>query len=204
MRYGWVFCIGLSVLGWIAAQGLSKGEGVSLLPDPFREGPSIREVQQAAIRYAEVPAEKIARWRVLARTRALLPRFTINLDQGKNRTVASATSNGKTTFSVGPEDQSLKLGFDFTWDLGDLVWSTDQLSIDGRSRLLVKLRNETLDEVTKVYFERQRLRAEFQGNPTDDEILQKERRLRMEELTARLDALTGGYFSVQETDVVPK
>lgn len=159
------------------------------------QGPAILEVHQAAIRYAEVMPGKIRGWRAGALWRNWLPKFTINLDRSKDQTIASSTSGGKTTFSVGPEDESFKLGFGFTWDLANLIWNSDQVSIDARSRLMVQLRQDILEEVTRLYFERKRLCAEFQGNPTGDAVLLRERRLRIEETTAQLDALTGGWFS---------
>lgn len=157
--------------------------------------PTVREVQRAAIRYAEVMPEKIGRWRTLAQLRNLIPRFTVGLDRDSDTTIASSSSAGKTTFTVGPQDESVSLDFGFTWDLANLVWDSAQTSIDTRSRLMVQLRKEVLENVTQLYFERQRLRAEFQANPTEDPILQRERSLRIEELTAQLDALTGGLYS---------
>jgi len=157
--------------------------------------PSIFQVQQAAIRYAEVMPEKIQRWREGAVWRNWIPKFTLSLDQNRDSTVASATSGGKTTFSVGPEDTSVSLGFGFTWDLANFVWNPEQTSIDTRSRLMVQLRQDILEEVTRLFFERERLLAEFQNNPAADPLLKSERVLRIEELTAQLDALTGGWFS---------
>jgi len=152
----------------------------------------------AAIRYAEVMPDKIRGWRAGAMWRNWLPKFTVSLDRSRNQTIASATSSGKTTFSVGPEDESYKVGFGFTWDFANLVWNPDQISIDNRSRLMVQLRQDILEEVTRLYFERKRLLAEFQGNPTGDTILLHERDLRVEEATAQLDALTGGWFSLHK------
>lgn len=157
--------------------------------------PSIRQVQEAAIRYAEVHPGKILRWRKAAAWRTWLPKFTLNLDRDRSQTIASSSSQGKTIFSVGPEDESFRLGFDFTWDLADFIWNPDQISIDARSRLTTQLRQDLLEEVTKVYYERRRLLLEFQGSPTEDPILKGERLLRVEELTAFLDAGTGGAFS---------
>ncbi len=174
--------------------GYLSGPLSSAAPAALRE-PTIREVQLAAIRYAEVMPEKISRWRWLAQLRNLIPRFTVGLDQDRDTTIASSTSAGKTTFAVGPEDESVSLDFGFTWDLANLVWDSAQTSIDVRSRLMVQLRREVLQEVTRLYFERQRLLAEFEANPTDDPLLQRERALRLEELTAQLDALTGGLYS---------
>ena len=164
--------------------------------DSWRRGePSVREVQQAAIGYAEVMPEKIQGWRKAAAVRSWIPKFTLSLDGDRDRTVASSSSNGKTTFSVGPEDGSVSLGLDFTWDLANLIYNPDQTAIDVRSRLMVQLRQDVLEEVTRLYFERRRLLAEFEANPTQDPILQTERQLRAEALTAQLDALTGGIFS---------
>ena len=128
--------------------------------------PSIQQVRQAAIRYAEVMPEKIQGWRNRAVWRNFFPRFTLGLDRDKDQTIASSTSGGKTTFTVGPEDESFGLDLGFTWDLANLVWNPDQTSIDTRSRLMVQLRQDLLEEVTRLYFERKRLRLEFQGRPT--------------------------------------
>lgn len=163
-------------------------------PATLRE-PTIQEVQRAAIRYAEVMPQKISRWRTLSQLRNFIPRFTLSLDRDRDRTIASSTSAGKTTFSVGPEDESVSLDFGFTWDLANLVWDPAQTSIDVRSRLMVQLRQDVLEEVTRLYFQRLRLLAEFDAHPTDDPMLQRERSLRIEELTAQLDALTGGLYS---------
>lgn len=157
--------------------------------------PSIRAVQLAAIRYAEVTPQKIRHWRTLAQWRNVIPRFTVSLDRDLDQTIASSTSGGKTTFTVGPEDESLSVDFGLTWDLADLVWDPAQTSIDVRSRLMVQLRQDILEEVTRLYFERKRLQAEFEANPTDDPLLLQERSLRIDELTAQLDAFTGGFYS---------
>ena len=162
--------------------------------ETFRE-PTIREVQRAAIRYAEVMPEKIRGWRILAQARNLIPRFTVSVGKDRNKTIASSTTAGVTRFTVGPEDSRYSLDYGFTWDFANLVWDSAQTSIDTRSRLMVQLRQDTLEEVTRLYFERRRLQAEFQANPAEDPLLLRERSLRIEELTAQLDALTGGLYS---------
>ena len=42
-----------------------------------------------------------------------------------------------------------------------MIFSTEQTSIDVRSRLMVQLRDDILDEVTRLYFERRRLQLEL-------------------------------------------
>ena len=78
-----------------------------------------------------------------------------------------------------------------------MFWNSSQTAIDVRSRLMVQLRRNVLNEVTRVYFERKRLLAEFAAHPAEDPVLLRERELRVQELGAQLDALTGGWFSEQ-------
>ena len=60
---------------------------------------------------------------------------------------------------------------------------------------MVELREEVLDQATRVYFERRRLQAELLNQndaPVDSMI---DGQMRLAELTAVLDAFTGGGFS---------
>jgi hypothetical protein len=150
-----------------------------------------------AIAYAELSPGKIRRWRALARLRAFVPSFSVGLDQNRDANIVSSTAAGVTKFSVGPDRHTRSLDFGFSWDLGDFIWSPDQTSIDVRSRLTTQLRQDLLEEATRLYFERRRLQAEFAAQPSEDAALRKERDLRLAELTAYLDALTGGGFSKQ-------
>ena len=60
---------------------------------------------------------------------------------------------------------------------------------------MVELRDDILDEVTKLYFERIRVKAELDSLAIEDRKKRFDRELKIQELTASLDALTGGSFS---------
>ena len=60
---------------------------------------------------------------------------------------------------------------------------------------MVELRDDILDEVTKLYFERIRVKMEINNLTIEDNRKRSEKELKLQELTASLDALTGGYFS---------
>jgi hypothetical protein len=62
---------------------------------------------------------------------------------------------------------------------------------------MVQLRDDILDEVTKLYFERIRVKMELGNLPIEDRKKRYDKELRLQELTASLDALTGGYFTQQ-------
>ena len=148
--------------------------------------PTIQEIQQEAIKYAEVYPEKIARWRKQARLKALMPELTLDYD----KTVTTALGASYDRVQVGPRDWGLKL----KWDIGDLIFSTEQTSIDVRSRLMVQLRDDILSEVTRLYFERKRLQLELTENTLKTKT-RKEKELRLQELTALIDGLTNGCLS---------
>ena len=145
--------------------------------------PGIREIQAAAIRYAEVNPQKIESWRKGAKFRSLLPEVSVDYDKTINY------DSGADRYYTGPYDWGITL----RWDLPDLIWNPYQKDIDIRSRLMVLLRNDVLEDVTRFYFERLKLKNEIKDTTGDQEKIRKE--LRIEELTAKIDALTGGYFS---------
>lgn len=62
---------------------------------------------------------------------------------------------------------------------------------------MVELRDDILDQVNKLYFERLRLKMELASLSIEDLKKRNEKELKLQELTASLDALTGGYFSHQ-------
>lgn len=165
----------------------------------YKDEPAINEVQQAAIQYAEVAPEKIKLWREKAAKKAFLPKVTVGINRDTSDLwhweSGSTTKTGDDILVRGRET----LGWDvaLSWDLGELVWNDDQTSIDVRSRLMVQLRDDVLDEVTKLYFERIRVKMELDNLSIEDRKKRFEKKLRLQELTAYLDGLTGGYFSSQ-------
>ena len=59
----------------------------------------------------------------------------------------------------------------------------------------MQLRDDILDEVTKLYFERIRVKVELDNLSIEDRKKRLDKELRLNELTAVLDGLTGGSFS---------
>lgn len=171
----------------------------------FTSEPSIMAVQKAAIEYAEVHPDKINNWRQAATKKALLPSLSLHggEDINQNIDLDRGGTNDPDRFIQGPEEKSFDWYVTASWDLGDLVWNDDQTSIDTRSRLMVELREDVLNEVTHLYYERRRLQIEMTLSPAKDLPLQLEKEIRLSELTAQIDALTGGYFSKALIDSPP-
>ncbi len=183
--------------GLFEADRAAPRENKSVLSLYFKDEPEIEDVQEQAVRYAEVEPEKIINWRKLAAKRSILPKVSVGI--GRNVTDLWHWEGGSSTVCgddrlVRGQD-ALEWDLSLSWDLSELIWSSDQTSIDVRSRLTVQLREDILDEVTKLYFERIRIKMELDNLSIEDRNKRLGKELKLRELTASLDALTGGYYS---------
>lgn len=161
------------------------------------EEPGIREVQDAAVALSDSGQEKIFRWRKQAAARGWLPKVSFSTD--RNGTDRWHWESGSSTRW---EDDCLRKGeytqewsVTLTWDLGDLVWNDAQTSIDVRSKLAAELRQDIIEQVTKAYFERLRVRRELEDMRLEDRKRRFDKEIRLRELTAYLDAMSGGLYS---------
>ncbi|MDP8213308.1 MAG: hypothetical protein P9X22_08510 [Candidatus Zapsychrus exili] len=169
--------------------------------DFLSDEPSIGEVHNLSINYAEVSPNKIKQWRSQASKRAWFPDLSIGIDGKRNKTTGESvwgSYSGGGQHYIGPDDHTYYRNFGWdvslSWDMGDLVWNSDQTSIDSRSKMMVELRGDILDQVTRLYFERRRIKVEMSMANLDSSI-RLEKELRVEELTALIDGMTGGEFS---------
>ena len=171
-----------------------------------RPEPSIIEVQRMAVEYAEVSPEKIRSWRSAARWKALMPKLSVGFGEARKDNMEIYTSATTSYYYTAPQriDEDWDVGL--SWDLSDIIWTSAQTSIDVRSKLMVQLRNDILQEVTRLYFERKRIINDIgttytgKGKGKGDSKghgawSMEEKAIRIEELTAHIDALTGGRFS---------
>ncbi|MBI2495944.1 MAG: hypothetical protein HYW10_05215, partial [Candidatus Omnitrophica bacterium] len=193
---------------WAATdEGLYRAE---VVPDLFSENeppsarellanftyePTMADVREAAIRYAEVHPDKIRQWRRQAALRALFPAVEIGVDHDRTRRASIDEGTFPKFQIIETDNRDAGLNLSVKWELGDLLWNDDQTSIDVRSKLMVQLRDDIVDEVTRIYFERRRLQVALLTDPPSDQQAMLEKELRLQELTALMDGLTGGYFS---------
>lgn len=184
--------------GFYKADSRHTEEDVSLWQKDFTiDEPGIKDVRTAAMRYAEVSPEKIMWMRAAAKKSAWFPEINVGLDGDIDRIID--LDRGGTAdpdfYIQGPRNKNWGWDVNLSWNLGDVIWNDDQTSIDVRSRLMVQLRNDILDEINKLYFERRRLQIELSEKSSEKNERSIFKELRLEELTASIDALTGGYFS---------
>ena len=132
--------------------------------------------------------DRIKTLRRNARLEALLPNVTLDYD----KTISVSTNPSYKESVVGPRDWGLSL----SWDVGDLVFNSQLRLLNGSDgRLMVQLRDDILNEVTRLYYERRKLQTVLILTPPKTSEEKLTRILRLEELTANIDGLTGGWFS---------
>jgi hypothetical protein len=161
----------------------------------FDSEPPLRDLQQAAIKHCDVSPEKIKEWHRDSKLKALVPKVSIGMGNDISSNTEIYTSATRDYAVQGPEDYSNNLDFSVSWDLGNLIWSDNQTSIDVRSRMNTQLRNDILDDLRRIYYERKRLQFDLIASPPKDLRSKFERELRIQELTQAIDDLTGNYLS---------
>jgi hypothetical protein len=90
--------------------------------------------------------------------------------------------------------RELDLSLTLSWDLGDVAFLDDEIDVSRESRSVIQLRDDVLDEVTQLYFERRRVLTELAGESASSARAPSLRQ-RAAELAAGLDAWTGGWFT---------
>jgi hypothetical protein len=209
-------CLLLPGLAWAQEEGYAPGGGGPPPgpppPDPkavrtlrlrFEREPTVEEVQQAALKFFKVHPEKVASYRRGAAWKALMPDLELifNNEYGTNdRTLFDYMYKSKYASGDWPskDDErvkraSLSLGVRAHWSLDRLIFNAETLDVSS----LVGVQEGLLREITSLYFTRRRLMTAMVLNPPQSPNEQITEQLRLDEITANLDALTGGFFSKQ-------
>jgi len=212
-------------------------DDVQTVLSQFSSEPSVQEIQEVAMRFAEVHPDLIEGWRKGAKYRALLPEFTMTIDQGRKfysryedidqRKLRNWTeledksqTSPNTLYDIYDkartrdeqelltrsrlEDQRTHdrdLRLKFQWDLGDFLYNKEQVRISDEARDLVELRNDVLEEVTQFYFQRRNAQIDLLLSPPEDLRDRLRLELQLQEVTANIDYLTGGYLTQRLDDV---
>lgn len=172
----------------------------------FANEPSAQQTQAWASQYAKMNPEQIEKWLAESSTAALLPilwvRYRLTQAAGQDFNYYAADgqidTDGEVLFNVldrAGVDAQHQFLVQARWDLDELVMSGRRTSLIKENRNLVKLRDKILTEINRIYFERRRIQTEMLLSPKGDLLGQTKDQLRVMELTANLDALTGGRFS---------
>ena len=173
----------------------------------FAGEPTIQQTQAWAADYAKANPVMVDRWLRASSSFAALPEITLEYrlrdgwDQGfvyvadDGSALQLPDQNPVSLLDDAQVDQDAQYQVRARWELDKLVMSSERIRVLQEAQDIAKLRDNVLNDVTELYFERRRLQVEMLLNPSSDLKRQVRDTLQLQELTASIDALTGGSFS---------
>ena len=173
-----------------------EAAGLKKLKERFSKEPTITDVQNIAVKYARANPDVIDSWRARARSSALLPEVRARVDNDRDDGTTTRTQTGEADVITQSQGDDMGLEVRATWDLNYLVFHPQEMAVAREAVRLTNLRDRVVDDVTRRFYERRRLMVENALSPIYDDMERMRRDLRQQELTADLDALTGGWFSI--------
>jgi hypothetical protein len=165
----------------------------------FAHEPTVQQVQDWTNEYARTDPAMLKAWATNSQSFAALPRFQVEyyLKEDWNRDFGYQSIGGdlETTPTGVDQGQDYRVLLRAQWELSELVMSSERIRVINESQDAVKLRDKLLTQITRLYFDRRRHQVEMLLNPRPTLDGQVADQLRLLELTASIDALTGGAFS---------
>ncbi len=164
----------------------------------FKSEPSVSDLQNMVLEYSKTDNRYVESWLAASKSAALLPelQFQYDFDDGYDQDFDYLDGSDPTssTLTGSGIDRNNGITAKAKWSLNELVMSSERIRVISETQDIVKLRDKVLDEATRLYFDRRRLQVDMLMNPGDVKT-QLKNELRLQELTAQLDAYTGGRFS---------
>lgn len=167
----------------------------------FEDEPTVAAVQQMALEYSKTDPRYIEGWLSASKNAAWLPEFQVKFGYGvgyDDDSQYATDPNNPENFVLEPYSTGASTDMDVDlsakWRLDELIMSSDRIRVISETQDIVKLRDKVLEEVTRIYFDRRRLQVDMLLSPGDLKA-QLKNELRLQELTAQIDAYTGGRFS---------
>jgi len=175
----------------------AAADGVEAGLAKLKAEPTVRDVQEAALRYFRVNSAQIESMRSRARIKALAP--VIEFSGGYTRSdLDDVSTNMQYGFGTLEEPWVARISGGVGWNarakmsinLPQLVFNPEELDVASLAGLVEGL----LKESTRLYFMRRRLQVDMLLTPPTDRATLLSKNLRIEELTGLIDAMSGGWF----------
>jgi hypothetical protein len=166
----------------------------------FEGEPSVQELQDMVLEYSKTDPKHVEKWLSASVNAAWLPEltFTYDYDNGFDRDYAYVAVDPASDPAAQLDGSGVDLQHGVQvrakWELDKLVMSSERIRVISESQDVVKLRDKILEDATRLYFDRRRLQVDMLMGSGDLKA-QLKNELRLQELTAQLDAYTGGLFS---------
>ncbi len=191
----------LGLVAWpgrVGAQPVVTGDDAAdrALARLIAREPTVDQVRVAALRWHRLAGDPQPGWARRARWAAALPRLSLRARRGTAFDLdRSSTAEGGWTGTT--MDVDLWLEARAEWDLHRLVFDERELRAAEVGRRRRDLATDLARRVTTLYYQRRRLQVTAIYAPADDAAESARLQLRIQELGAQLDGLSGGALSAR-------
>ncbi len=163
--------------------------------------PTIQTVHKVALQYAALHPEIFKSMRQRSRVQAVLPQLTMrvtsDLDQEDRALTRFDETNSTRPQNISATETSgndLQLYAEARWKLNESIFNYQETAVMRENRYSAKERQKLLQTVTQVYFERKRALIKMRPAKPGSEA-EALAQLKITQIEAELDALTGGWFT---------
>ena len=162
----------------------------------FAADPSVDALREAAAALALAEPERAHSVLIRARAAGWLPEIRARAERRFGRSESVDLAGAVPTAPVGIDsDNALYYELRVTWDLSRILFNPDEIAAQFQALRTADARREIESLVIRLYFERRRLKAELATADAGDTSSDMRLELRIAEVEAELDALTGGAFT---------
>ena len=173
----------------------------------YKSEPTVEATMQAALEYAGITTDRLDGLYTRAQASRALPKKVYyeytgrfrDTDRPQRKTTVDGNdvvkSDVVTTYKEDQDYDQHKVRAE--WELSGLVYSSDVLNVYKTMSSTAKDRDRILKDVTKIYYARRKQQIAMDMDSSADVVTRLDQELKLQELTAQLDAYTGGWFSKQ-------
>lgn len=185
-----------------------KGEVEKTFTNLEELEPTAIEVQKQAMKFSSLPTNKdFKRYQLQARLRNIVPRVGLDVNstnsnqnyyQFQNGISSDISLNNK--YSADDlkrlqKDGSRYKQLSILWNTNEFIYDDEIKDIISQARLTANIKENILDDVTRIYYKRKNLQLENIITPETSAEKKLKKELEVAELTSQLDSRTGGWFS---------
>lgn len=182
----------------LLASSTAVAQGTSMIDlesarEQLRYEPKVAEVVRKCLEYFRVSPENFDDMRRAARQRAALPLlaggYRFDVDDFARKEQQQITAPRRNEEDTQRQAHAFTIGA--VWDLRELVFNPAEVQVYG----IIGVQRDLLLEATRTYYLRRQLLLRLLLRPPEDEVAREALNLRIDEFTALLDVLTGGWFT---------
>ncbi|MGK0358498.1 MAG: hypothetical protein ACI9U2_000787 [Bradymonadia bacterium] len=196
MRCASILLLSLGLLSALAAPALAQDTYRSVddqLADLKKE-PSVQAAQKAALRFFKIDPDTVSGMRSGSQWKWVLPeidvRYRVNDGTVDVERIDQQVQNDAFSFDDARSNVN-EWVFQGSWALPRLIFNPETLDVSS----LAVLQEKILKEVTRLYYTRRRLQVIMILNPPKDLASRISKELRVEQMTATIDAMTSNLFA---------